>query len=216
MSNSATITNKANIQPIPTDRYVITSSDVVKYLQNQLGFTFICDFTRWTGVSPDKSYVRMRAVFQPDDVIAKTTASGYVDSILAATASDLKFKSTVMDTLKPFMYPSTIGDIWNHPEDLKRLAEMGLVQERLMDLVANSKLNYCKDVNLFRLYLRPERIIADMLADPASNEVKGHMEIIGVYGTTSETIRWEVAVTNTKNSFNELSDINLDAIFDRR
>ena len=27
---------------------------------------------------------------------------------------------------------------------------------------------------------------------------------------------WEVAVTNTKNSFNELSDINLDAIFDRR
>ena len=216
MSNSATITNKANIQPIPTDRYVITSSDVVKYLQNQLGFTFICDFTRWTGVSPDKSYVRMRAVFQPDDVIAKTTASGYVDSILAATASDLKFKSTVMDTLKPFMYPSTIGDIWNHPEDLKRLAEMGLVQERLMDLVANAKLSYYNGVNLFRLYHRPERIIADMLADPASNEVKGHMEIIGVYGTTSETIRWEVAVTNTKNSFNELSDINLDAIFDRR
>lgn len=216
MSNSATIANKANIQPIPTDRYVITSSDVVKYLQNQLGFTFICDFTRWTGISPDKSYVRMRAVFQPDDVIAKRTSSGYVDAVLASTASDLQFKSAVMDTLKPFMYPSTIGDIWNHPEDLKRLAEMGLVQERLMDLVANAKLNYCKDVNLFRLYLRPERIIADMLADPASNEVKGHMEIIGVYGTTSETIRWEVAVTSTKNSFNELSDISLDAIFGQK
>ena len=213
---NTSVTNKANIKPIPTDRYIITSSEVVKYLQDQLGFGTICDFTRWTGVSPDKSYVRMRAVFAPEDVLAKSHINDYADRMLAATASGMEFKSTVMDTLKPFMYPDTLGDIYNHPEDIQRLAEMGVFQERLIDLVSNAKLNYCNEVNVFRLYLRPERIIAEMLSDPSTNTIDGHMEIIGVYGTTSETIRWEVAITKNKSSFNETTNLNMDAIFDRR
>ena len=213
---NTSVTNKANIKPIPTDRYIITSSEVVKYLQDQLGFGTICDFTRWTGVSPDKSYVRMRAVFAPEDVLAKSHINDYADRMLAATASGMEFKSTVMDTLKPFMYPDTLGDIYNQPEDIQRLAEMGVFQERLIDLVSNAKLNYCNEVNVFRLYLRPERIIAEMLSDPSTNAIDGHMEIIGVYGTTSETIRWEVAITKNKSSFNETTNLNMDAIFDRR
>ena len=82
---NTSVTNKANIKPIPTDRYLITSSEVVKYLQDQLGFGTICDFTRWTGVSPDKSYVRMRAVFAPEDVLAKSHINDYADRMLAAT-----------------------------------------------------------------------------------------------------------------------------------
>lgn len=215
-NTDALVINKAAIQPIPSDRYMITTSDVQKYLQDELGFEIRCDFTRWTGMSPDKSYVRMRVVLFPDDIIAKRTMDDYADIVLAGAGAGNSFKNTVIDTLTPFMYPDTIGDLYNHPDDIKRLADMGVYQERLFDIVSNAKLNYCREANLFRLYLRPERIITDMLADPKTNKVKGHMDIIGVYGTTSETIRWEVAVTKNKNSFGNINDLNMDAIFDRR
>lgn len=216
MNTNTTVTNKANIQPMPTDRYIITTSDVTKYLQDQLGFGIVCDYTRWTGVSPDKSYVRMRAVFNPDDIVVKPTGDGYVDKFLAMTASGIDFKDTVIDILTPFMYPDTLGDIYNRPDDLRRLYEIGLYDERLVELIQNAKLNYCREVNLFRLYLRPERIITDMLKDPSTNEIDGHAEIIAVAGMTSDTIRWEVAKSTKKNSFTVPEDINMDAIFDRR
>lgn len=209
------VINKANIQPIPTDRYNISSSDVIKYLQDQLGFNVAFDFTRWTGVTVDNSYVRMRVVFNPDDIVAKNTSTDYVDRVLADNAAGIQFKDTVINTLKPFMYPETVSDIRNHPEDLQRLFSLGVYNERLTEIIQFSKLNYCREGNVFRLYLRPERIIADMLRDPATNEIDGDMTILSVHGTTSETIRWEVAVTKNKNSFVGSTDLSFDAIFNR-
>ena len=77
----ATVVNKAGIQPITCDRYTITASQVVKYLQDQLGFNIGYDFTRWVGVSTNNSYVRMRVVFNPKDIIADSNSTDYVDKI---------------------------------------------------------------------------------------------------------------------------------------
>ena len=208
-------TNKANIKPVPEERYIITSSDVVKYLQDQLGFTIASDFTRWTGVSEDRSYVRMRVVFNPVDIIARNTSTDYVDRILSENAAGIRFKDNVIDTIRPFMYPSTVGDLANHPDDLNRLFQIGLYNERLSEIIKYSKLNYCRESNVFLLYLRPERIIVDMLADPSTNKIDGDLSIIAVHGTTSETIRWDVSVTKNKNSFGT-TDISIDALFNNR
>ena len=207
--------NKANIKPIPTERYVITSSDVIKYLQDQLGFTIACDFTRWTGVSEDHSYVRMRVAFNPDDITAKSTSTDYVERVLSESAAGIRFKDNVINTLRPFMYPKTVGDIANHPDDINRLFQIGLYNERLSEIMRYSKLKYSRESNMFLIYLRPERIIVDMLADPSTNKIDGEMSIIAVHGTTSETIRWEIAVTKNKNNFGT-TDISMDALFNRQ
>jgi hypothetical protein len=212
---SSNVINKANIQPIPTDRYSISSSDVIKYLQDQLGVPVAYDFTRWTGVTVDQSYVRMRVVFNPDDIMAKNTAGDYVDRVLADNAAGIKFQDRIINTLKPFMYPEEMHNIGNNPELLQKLCKIGLYNERLSEILQFSKLNYCKEANVFRVYLRAERIIADMLADPATNAIDGEMSILTVHGTTSETIRWEVAVSKNKSAFAGSSNISFDAIFNR-
>ena len=206
--------NKANIKPIPMDRYIITSSEVVKYLQEQLGFNIGADFTRWTGVSADMSYVRMRVVIAPDDIVAKPATTDIVDKMLAANAAGIEYQDRVINILKPFMYPENVGDLNNHPEDLERLTRIGLYNERLNDIIKFSKLDLCREVNLFRVYLRPERIIADMLADPTTNEIDGDMSITAIHGDTSETIRWEVAVTKNKNNFGPAT-LSMDRLFNR-
>lgn len=207
------IVNKAGIQPVPCDRYVITSSQVVKYLQDQLGFTIGYDFTRWVGVSPDHSYVRMRVVFNPKDIMADSKHQDYVDRLLESKGAGMQFKDTVMETLKPFMFPDNIGLVQASQEDIDRMYALGIITERYEEIAKFTKLSYCAQANLFRLYLRPERIICDMLANPKTDKVDGNLSIIAVAGTSSDTIRWEVAVERKNTTFAAKTDLSMDQIF---
>ena len=203
--------NKANIMPIPTAGYKITSSDVVSYLESQvLGFKFACDFTRWTGIGPEYSYVRMRCVFNPKDLLAQTEPNNYADKVLFENAAGLKFKDTVISALKPFMYPNNMANIVNEPESLVHLRKHGVFDERLRELIHYSKFTYDEPTKTFLVYLRPERIIAEMLSDPDTNKVPGTLRITAVDGTTSDTIRWMVVVSE-ENFFG--NDIPIDAIY---
>lgn len=206
--------NKAGVSPVPTDRYVISSTDVAAYLQTQvLGCSIGYDFTRWTGVSPDHSYVRMRAVFAPKDIIATSKTRDYVDKVLEENAAGIQFKSDMIKALEPFMYPSGIINIRNHQEEAARLHQYGLFGDRLDEVITYSKFTYTKEHNYFLIYLRPERIIADMLADPATNKIDGEFSIIGVNGTTSDTIRWDAEVSRN-NGFNMANNgISVDYLF---
>lgn len=213
------IINKAGIQPVPTDSYLITGSDVIKYLRDQLGFDLAgYDFTRWTGTETAEfgyvlGYVRMRVVFYADDIVAKKSSKDYIDRVLEQNASGIAFKSSVIDTIKPFMYPESVKDIFAHPEDLEKMARRGIYGERLEELIMNQSLNYCPGANCFRLYLRPERIIEDMLRNPTTNEIDGNFTILKIHGTSSETIRWEVLVNKGRNSIIGDSNISLNTLF---
>ena len=121
-----TVTNKANIQPIPCDRYVITASQVVKYLQDQLGFAVGYDFTRWVGVSTNNSYVRMRVVFNPKDIVADTNSTDYVDRVLSSNGAGLQFKDTVMAALKPYMFPDNTAYAQKSQDEIDRLYLLGI------------------------------------------------------------------------------------------
>jgi hypothetical protein len=212
---ATTVSNKAGIQPIPCDRYTITASQVVKYLQDQLGFNVGYDFTRWVGVSADQSYVRMRVVFNPKDIVADTSSSDYVDKILAAKGAGIQFKDTVMAALKPYMFPENLGFAQTTQDEIDRRYVLGIAGDRWEELLRFAKLTYNPQAKLFRLYLRPERIIADMLADPATDKIDGNMSITGVSGTTSDTIRWEVSVEKKNSEFVAGSDLSMDQIFYR-
>lgn len=212
---STNVINKAMIQPVPSDVYLVSSNDVLNYLENQLGFKVGADFTRWTGVTPNHSYVRMRVVLLPKDILASQDTTNYVDRVLSETASDLKFKDTVVNAIKPFMYPKTIANLRNHPEELKRMYEYGLYGERLDQLIQHAQIKFAKEAGFFTVCLRPERIIADMLADPSTNKIDGNMTITAVHGTSSDTLRWEVVVS--KNNINLGNDgLSIDRIFNNQ
>lgn len=208
--------NKANISPIPREEYTISSSDVIKYLQDQLGFTFAADFTRWVGITQDKSYVRMRCVFAPKDIVASTESRDYVDRVLADNAAGLVFKDSVIAELNKFAYPKNIQNIVQHPEVLTRLSQYGVFGDRLRELFQYANMTYSQEAKCFMIYLRPEKIITDMLADPATNKVDGTLAITEVKGTTSETISWNVVISK-EAAFNfGNGDISIDRVFNSK
>ena len=135
----------------------------------------------------------------------------FVDRTLNEYSAGMTFKDEVLETLKPFMYPANIGDLRNYPEVLQHLYEYGVYGDRLSEIIEFSKLNYSKEAGFFRVYLRPERIITEMLADPNTNEIAGNMAITRVLGDTPETFQWEVQVTEDRGI--STTGISIDKIF---
>lgn len=204
---------KCGIDPLPIETYKFGTADVTSYLCNELGFSVGVDYRRWTGVTANHSYVRMRVVMLPKDVLIPATNSSFVDHILSENAAGMQFQEHVKKTLEPFMYPDNIGEIQNNPAVLQRLYEYGVYGDRLEEIKRYSKLDFSQEAGYFRIYLRPERIIADMLADPSSNKIDGSMAITRVIGETPETFQWEVQVTSNVGL---TSDISIDRIFNMR
>lgn len=206
----STRNTKAQIAPMPIEIYKYSTGDLTNYLRNQLGFDVAVDYRRWTGITANHSYVRMRVVILPKDIVMPITSNNFTDRILNENSAGMTFKKEVLETLKPYMYPANIDQLKAHPETLRHLYEYGVYGDRLEEIIRYAKLDYSKDAGFFRLYLRPERIIADMLSDPDTNKIDGQMAITRVLGETQETFQWEIQVTsNTGLS----GDISIDKIF---
>ena len=209
-------TNKAGIERQEVDRYVISSSQVVSYLQNQLGFPIGADFLRWTGVTANHSYVRMRVGIANKDIVAqRPDATTYVERVLQDNSNGMDFKSNVNDILKKFMYPDPIkfSTLLQDPMAVQDMYQYGLYGDRLAEVIKHSKPAYVKDQKMWRLFLRPEKILEDMLSDPATNKVDGTFAITGVFGTDSDSIRWEIEITKGGIANTELGVISLDKLF---
>lgn len=204
--------NKANIKPIPTKQYTIYTGDVTKFLQDQLGFGVLCEYERWTGLTTDVSYVRMRVGFDAADIVAKPSSMDYVDRVLEQNSAGIMFKDTVINTIEPYRYPRHPEMIRNNPESLQRLVDLGVTGDKFNEIIRYANFSYSRECNAYGIYLRPERIIADMLSDPATGTVDGKLEIITVRGTTSDTIHWIVNVSENK-SFVSNTNISVEAIF---
>lgn len=207
-------TNKAGIERQKVDRYIITGAEVQNYLQNLLGFNIGCDFTRWTGVTANHSYVRMRVVMAPKDLVAPQTASdNYAIRMLQENSIGMQFKDTAIKTLEQFMYPKNMEQMSISSELLEEMYKYGLYGDRLIDVAKHSKLTYSKQAEMFRVYLRPELIIRDMLSDPTTGKIEGNLEITGVFGMDSETIRWEVEISQGGLTNTEIGILSFDKIF---
>ena len=219
------LTNKAGIKKQALDRYVISTAEVMTYLQNQLGFQVGADFTRWVGQTKNHSYVRMRVVINPKDIVAtQAQATDWAERALQENAAGIRFQDSVMETLTPYMYPKPNAMKNINPEVMKKMYLYGIYGDNLTDILTKSQLTYVPGPKLFTLFLRPEAIIRDMLTDPQTgkivmedpdgNIVDASIAITGVFGTTSDTIRWEVEVSKTGFMGNDGFDsINFDKLF---
>lgn len=214
MSTITNENNKAKIERQKVDRYVISSNQVTSYLQNQLGFPIGADYTRWTGVTANHSYVRMRVGIANKDIVAQqATPTNFVGRVLQENVAGVTFKDVVRDVLKPFMYPENFGPILSDPVKLNEMGIYGLGGNRLDEVIRFSQLAYVQEQKMWRVYLRPEKIIEDMLSDATTGKIDGSFAITGVFGTESDSIRWEVEITKGGTSNTELGVISLDKLF---
>ena len=209
--------NKANILPIPTDVYRISSGQVVDYLQSQLGFCLAATcFEKTSIIDPNKPpYIIFKAIFHSDDILVKPTGTDYVDRVLKTYASDDRMVGSVYNVLKKYMYqsPEKLMQLFNKPEKMADLCEIGISQEVLSYIIRYSPVRIHKQSGLTTMFLRPERIIFDMISDPATGEIDGKAQIMAVEGTANETIRWDVGVTKQKSLKYSLDQAAIDAIF---
>lgn len=211
--------NKGNLNPIGNLFYYVTAGDIIHYLENDiLGFRVAADFTRWTGISAAHSYVRMRVIMQAKDIIVEndTTTDDYARKILQQNSVGFKLDENVTEALKPYQYPEKFNYTQMSPDAIRHLNELGVIGSKIEEICKNSKLTFVADPSTgkqyFRIYLRPERIIHDMLANPKTNKVDGEVYIRRVTGENSAEFKWLVEqVVNNVNAVS--SDLNIDQIF---
>jgi len=212
--------NKGNVKP-SGETYDFSTGDIVHYLENEvLGFRIKPDFMRWDGYNGN-SYVRMRVVIQAKDLIVDRNDASvdYATRFLMENKKGYSLDKGSLASLEPFMYPKDFTYDQITSESLTHLNLLGVSGERLEELIKYSKLTLVGDPKsgnqYFIVYLRPERIIFDMLRDVKTNKLEGHYQIryVAKIGQEPNTdLIW--FVTNNLRANNEFGiDLSMDKLF---
>lgn len=100
-------------------------------------------------------------------------------------------------------------------EKLKHLNELGVVGEKLDELVKWSQINYVRDQSTgkdyYRIYLAPEKIVFDGLTNADTGKIDGTLYIRRIYGTKTEQFRLLVERVLTDNTVTD--DLSVDQIY---
>lgn len=209
-----------NLKELPIKHVPVSASDVVEYLQNEVfGFSFDCDFKVWDNrmdyekpINTQKCYVVMRCAFRPQDIIMQAQPGNYVDRALKNMAASTQFKDSFKKSIEPFMFPEKIRSE-NRPEVLQQLAEQGIYGERLELLRRAPRMFYDQVNNYWGVFLRPERIIAEMVKDPDEDKVDGFMSFgwLNADESNPAAITWGVNIY--KGFAGRNAGVTIDAIF---
>lgn len=206
--------NKAKIEREPVDRYIISSAQVQSYLENELGFGIGADFLRWDGISANHASVRMRVGLLDKDIgVPQTAATSYAAKIIAENSAGRSVKSTVLDVLKKYMYPTDLRPLFENRETVENMLMYGVYDNRIREISEFSNLTLVPAQGMWRVYLMPQLILEDMLSDPSTGEVDGHFAITGVFGRTNDTIRWEIEISKNKRGNTETGRVDVEKLF---
>ncbi len=210
---SAIIKTKYSADPETIHHWDFGIANINSHLDNLLGFHVDATWEKWIGVNENYVYVSMGIVIDARNIQVQQPQNGFVDRILAENSAGLQIDDNVLKVLKPFMY--TKEEIYTSDQQaLHRQMLYGITGERRMMLDKFSTLQYWPEKNLYLVYLRPERIIKDMVSNPETNDVDGQMSIIHVSGKTPETLIWNVVVGPKDSIFmTNLSAYNLFKTF---
>lgn len=192
--------NRANIERIKKDIYPITCADIRRYLEdNVLGFNLHnLDVKKWNSPNGRASYSVIRISMFPKDVAIQKTSTDYVDKVLAEESLYKDLNDDVINGLKPFMFPKNMIQAKQSLEVLAKLWERGIENENLDSIIRFSQITYVQKYNMYICYLRPEKIIEQMLEDPTTGKIEGAFGIpyTNVYGTNEQDMVWYPVISH--------------------
>lgn len=216
-------TTKSGIQELKVQLYNPSQDDVTRYLQNNiLGLKIVTDYERWEGANGN-AYIRMRLAINAKDIASdETLGEDLVSRLLRQDGSPYLFKKKVIDAIKPFMFPDNMMNILQMPDVIETLAKKGIHGQNLKKIIQFSKPQFSHDTSgdWFCIYLRPERILEDMVKDPKTDKTAGEFQILSVKGGNAtndgykEPISWVAIVDNRKAAVAAGNyDVSVDSIF---
>lgn len=218
MAMNMTENNKAGWQALPNKFYEIGVGDIQKYLEDDvLGFKIACDWERWTGITSFVGYMRMRVVIAPKNIEVPMKVMDYADRTLRDVGGDRMLNKSVTDALQPFMYPANMHMLYleQNRSMLKHMNELGIVGNKLDELVHYSKITLARDRDTGRqyyiTYLRPERILFDGLTNAETNKIEGQLYIRRIYGEEQKDFKFLIERVISQNTVTD--DLSVDQIF---
>lgn len=132
----------------------IKDDEIIEYLQNKLGSQVYCDFVTWEGLlDRSREFVIMRVVI-PGEYMVEDTFD----------LENMCIKTDKYDLIKRYMFDTSMLDFLHNPENYTTLAMHGIHGIRRDDLIRHSKLMYNECNNIFMVYLKPDKIIFDILS----------------------------------------------------
>jgi hypothetical protein len=200
---------------------LFSTSDLANYLQNVvLGFPIGTSYRTFGLDGYNPSYVEMCIAIDPKDILVANKNPDFIDRMLQKTGAQEPLKEDVIKRLEPYMFPKEFAAVRNFPDTVANLRAIGIYGEFLDKLIDQSKLTCGIDPQTgqkaFSVALRPEKIIEEMLTDPATGKLEdgGSLKIRTIIGRPNlpETIRWEV-LNNVNVGNNSLNGVNINAIF---
>lgn len=209
--------NKGNVKMNEVLSGKITTAMITDYLANELGTNLSAEYLKLTGMKGN--YVLMSVVLPENGIVAKEgTPTTYFEKFLDANNKSIKFEKNVIDVLTKYSYDPNTEKMLTNPENYQKelinLAGLGLTNAVLSKIIAGIKLTKVEGMPFYTMFLRPEAIIMDMLADPSTNEINGSAVIENVKGDDANSIRWTVTQNTTPNLFDP-DDVNIANILAR-
>ena len=94
----------------------------------------------------------------------------------------------------------------------RKLWERGIESEKLDAIIQFSQIRRVKKYNMYICYLRPEKIIEQMLEDPTTNKIDGSFGIpySNMYGTNEQDFIWYPVISHD-GEVNE--PVSLDVLY---
>jgi hypothetical protein len=223
--------NNANIEKRNVEYYDIYPSDVINYLENEVfGFRVTVDFRVWLAPNPNRSYVRMRLGFNPDDILTKKDAADLTpaEKILLDNGAGNKFRESFVTEIDKFRYPKDIIKVKKDPSLRELYMSRGITEPRLDEIIrGGSDFVWDETQNLFGIYVRAEKVIGEMLKNPntnkwqledgsdASYEIQQVAFPEGDYRKMrhAEDFAWFCALVGDKRRYGGVTNIDLDRVF---
>jgi len=199
-------TNKAGIKPIPVDLYKISAGELKKFLIEQVFMHEIAiEFERFVGSYGVCSYVKTTCLFRKADIIAnKDAANGFdpIGKVLEQTGVGMNFTEVFKNAIERYKYAPEYASLFSNPnmQDAAIAAvKAGISGPNFDNLIAGNVLRLDQSRGILSINLRPDVIIRDMLADGVTGKIEGKFCIDSITGNDSDTIIWNIIVSQYDN-----------------
>jgi len=198
--------NRSKVAPIGNIYvYQITTEEMKSFLVQKARFfkpetkiELVVKYTENKRVDPPKGYASLTVAFS-DDVLDKKGDSGWFDRIGENEINPRFIEDIFVGFIRKYQYDGkALDDILNDYRKLEEVEKkIGLTESFIEDIklyTTPRRISTKNNESWIFFSVRPEKIIEDMLEDPATDAVPGKVEIVSIHPINKGTVEYIVFV----------------------